>query len=132
MILLAHETGGDAFQAIHEPGNRHFGRIVHEQTHRCKLLQKRFSSAQAEADEKLHWVHVLVWNAKAFIAGTYHGLDKKHLPAYLDEFGYRFNRRIWQPQLFGRVLNACVSGPIVSYQIRTSDIGLQRPNARAG
>ena len=31
MILLAHETGGDAFQAIHEPGYRHFGRIVHEQ-----------------------------------------------------------------------------------------------------
>ena len=79
------------------------------------FVHERVLSSEAEIDEKLHWVHVLISNAKAFIAGTYHGLDRKHLQAYLDEFCYRFNRRIWQPQLFGRVLNACVSGPIVTY-----------------
>lgn len=67
------------------------------------------------AEEKLRWVHTLISNAKAFIAGTHHGLDKKHLQAYLEEFCYRFNRRVWQPQLFGRLLSACVSGPIVTY-----------------
>ena len=46
MILLAYETGGDAFKAIHEPGYRHFGRIVHEQMHMIffpiELHQGRF------------------------------------------------------------------------------------------
>jgi hypothetical protein len=56
-------------------------------------MHDRVLSSDAEADEKLRWVHTLVSNAKAFIAGTYHGLDKKHLQAYLYEFCYRFNRR---------------------------------------
>lgn len=34
----------------------------------------------------LKWVHVLSSNAKAFLKGTYHGIDKKHLQAYLDEY----------------------------------------------
>ena len=37
---------------------------------------------------------MVVSNAKALIGGTYHGLgrkDGKHLQAYLDEYGYRFN-----------------------------------------
>lgn len=57
----------------------------------------------------LPWLHILVSNAKAFIAGTYHGLGRKHLQAYLDEFCYRFNRRFWEDQLFERLLYSCVS-----------------------
>jgi len=34
----------------------------------------------------LKWLHPFGSNAKAFIAGTYHGMDRKHLQAYLDEF----------------------------------------------
>jgi len=43
----------------------------------------------------LKWVNILVSKAKAFILGTYHGVMKKHLQRYLDEFCYRFNRRFW-------------------------------------
>jgi len=57
----------------------------------------------------LPWVDTLISNAKAFIEGTYHGLDRKHLQAYLHEFCYRFNRRFWEHQLFGRLLNACLA-----------------------
>ena len=46
-----------------------------------------------EDPDHLHWLHTVISNAKAFIAGTYHGLDPKHLQAYLSEFCYRFNRR---------------------------------------
>ena len=41
----------------------------------------------------LHWLHVMISNAKAFILGTYHGLPQKNLQEYLDEFCYRFSRR---------------------------------------
>ncbi|MCX5887921.1 MAG: IS1595 family transposase, partial [Deltaproteobacteria bacterium] len=33
----------------------------------------------------------------------------KHLPRYLAEFCYRFNRRFWEPQMFNRMLHACVN-----------------------
>jgi transposase-like protein len=60
--------------------------------------------------EFLKWLHIIISNAKAYISGTYHGLEEKNLQSYLDEFCYRFNRRFNTKQLFGRVLNACISG----------------------
>ena len=68
-----------------------------------------------EGPEFLKWVHTIISNAKAYIDGTYHGLDKVHLQSYLDEFCYRFNRRNRSKELFSRLLAACVDGPITTY-----------------
>lgn len=38
-------------------------------------------------------VHRVFGNLKTWLRGTHHGVDNKHLPAYLDEFTFRFNRR---------------------------------------
>ena len=62
-----------------------------------------------ENPEHLRWLHVVISNLKAFLGGTYHGVPKKHLQAFIDEFCYRFNRRFWQEQLFARTLCACAS-----------------------
>ena len=51
----------------------------------------------------LHWLHILVSNAKAFILGTYHGLPTEHLQSYLDEFCFRFSRRFFYGRLFDRL-----------------------------
>ncbi len=51
----------------------------------------------------LHWLHVIVGNAKAFILGTYHGLPKDNLQSYLDEFCFRFSRRSFQSALIDRL-----------------------------
>ena len=67
----------------------------------------------------LKWVNILVSNAKAFILGTYHGVQKKHLQKYLDEYCYRFNRRFWPGQAFDRLLLACSrSGPMTYAELR--------------
>lgn len=63
----------------------------------------------------LHWLHIIISNAKSFIDGTYHGLDKKHLQRYLDEFCYRFNRRWAENGLFSKLLFACVVAPKITY-----------------
>ena len=63
----------------------------------------------------LRWLHVIVSNLKAFISGTYHGLGKKHLQRYFNEFCYRFNRRRFGGQLFNRLLTACISTPTITY-----------------
>lgn len=56
----------------------------------------------------LPWVHIMISNAKAIFQGTYHGVSTKHLPKYLAEFCYRFNRRFQQNQLFDRLTWACI------------------------
>jgi len=66
--------------------------------------------------DHLKWLHTMLSNAKAFIAGTYHGLDKKHLQAYLNEFCFRTNRRKFQGQLFNRLLSACALAKTITYK----------------
>lgn len=45
----------------------------------------------------------MISNAKAFILGTYHGLPKKYLQTYLDEYCFRFSRRDFGPRLLERL-----------------------------
>ena len=63
----------------------------------------------------LRWVHTLISNVKAFFLGTYHGLGKKHLQSYFDEFSFRFNRRFWPDQLFPRLVHAVAVSYILGY-----------------
>ncbi len=59
----------------------------------------------------LHWLHIVISNAKAFILGTYHGLSKKYLQSYLDEYSFRFSRRNFGPALLERLTPGCISCP---------------------
>ncbi len=43
--------------------------------------------------KKMQLIHIVFGNLKAFLNGTYHGVSKKHLQAYLNEYVFRFNRR---------------------------------------
>ena len=65
-----------------------------------------------EHPEHLKWIHVVISNAKAFIADTYHGLSNIHLQAFLDEYCFRFNRRKWVGQIFTRTISACILADI--------------------
>lgn len=49
----------------------------------------------SRTDESLPMVHLVVSNLKAWLAGTHHGVSVRHLPAYLNEFVFRFNRRFY-------------------------------------
>jgi len=39
------------------------------------------------------WVNTMISNVKNSMHGTYHAINKKHLPRYLGEFCFKFNRR---------------------------------------
>jgi transposase-like protein len=65
--------------------------------------------------EHLHWTHIIISNAKAFVQGTFHGLDAKHLQRYLDEFCYRLNRRYLAHDIFAHLSNACALAPPKPY-----------------
>ena len=68
-----------------------------------------------EAPKVLPWVHTLIANIKGNIRGIHHGVSPKHLPRYLAEFCYRFNRRFWEPQMFNRMLHACLNSTTITF-----------------
>ena len=43
--------------------------------------------------ETFTWVNTMIGNVKNSMTGAYHAINHKHLPRYLAEFCYRFNRR---------------------------------------
>ena len=102
-------------------GQMVLGNFPRQHGHRSDLHDKQlvYPNQGAPRHDVLKWVNVLVSNAKAFILGTYHGVQKKHLQRYLDEFCYRFNRRFWPGQAFDRLLLACSrSGPMTYAELR--------------
>jgi transposase-like protein len=58
----------------------------------------------------LPWSHTVFSNLKTWLRGTFHGVSNKHLPRYLQEFEYRFNRRWRESQMFEFVLRRAVLG----------------------
>ncbi len=47
----------------------------------------------ANPDEILPRVHRVISNLKTWLQGTHRGVSEEHLPTYLEEFTFRFNRR---------------------------------------
>jgi len=57
----------------------------------------------------LPMVHLIVSNLKRWLLGTHKGaVLAHHLPAYLNEFTFRFNRRYWRGPAFHRALGLMV------------------------
>ena len=109
VLGITHQTVGDF-------AKRHLGQdslIRSDALPALNILGEKHSheariTPAEKADEWLPWVHIVISNMKRFILGTYHGVSAIHLQEYLNEFCYRFNRRIWEPQLPNRLLTLCV------------------------
>ena len=70
----------------------------------------------ARSAEILPWVHRIFGNLKTWLRGTFHGVSGKHLPRYLAEFAYRFDRRWCEGELFGFVLQRAAQGEPFPYR----------------
>ena len=60
-------------------------------------------------------VHKLFSNVKTWLNGTYHGVSTKHLPRYLREWSYRFNRRGRVAELDTFLLRRAVNRATITY-----------------
>lgn len=69
-------------------------------------IEKTVIGDPKQASEIFKWVHTAISNAKGIFEGVCHGVSKKHLQLYLDEFCYKFNRRYFGGNLFKRLLIA--------------------------
>lgn len=57
-----------------------------------------------QATTILPHIHRVFSNLKSWLIGTHHGVSKQHLPAYLNEYVFRFNRRQTPMAAFQTVL----------------------------
>jgi len=70
----------------------------------------------AVAEEYLPIIHLVFSNLKAWLQGTHHGaVSPQHLPAYLNEFTFRFNRRFYPFNAFRSLLGIGANGEAPTY-----------------
>ena len=65
--------------------------------------------------KSLPWAHTVASNLKTWLRGTFHGVSPKHLPRYVDEFSYRFDRCWREGELFAFVLRRVTRGHPLPY-----------------
>jgi hypothetical protein len=53
----------------------------------------RIVGSPEQAHKRFPHIHHVFGNLKTWLNGTYHGVEPKYLPSYLDEYVFRFNRR---------------------------------------
>ena len=101
-----------------DEGSQHFNADALQAHYVVKSMGHKLAvkkSVDEEGFEHLGWAHIFISLAKRFLLGTYHGVSKKHLQPYLDEFCFRTNRRFREGSLTWSLLRACVFSVPVTY-----------------
>ena len=75
------------------------------------------SGARAARTPAFKWVNTALGNIKAAITGTYRSIAPKHVPRYLAEFEYRFNRRYDLAGMLPRLATAALQAPPMPYRL---------------
>jgi transposase-like protein len=75
------------------------------------------SGRKAALNPAFKWVNTTLGNIKSAITGTYRALRDKHVPRYLAEFEYRFNRRYDLAAMMPRLGFVAVRTPPMPYRL---------------
>ena len=82
----------------------------------------KFTAVARFGGEFFPIIHTLFSNIKAWLVGTHHGVSAKHLPRYLREWSYRFNRRNLPDGLDGYLIRRAVECATITYDQLKSGI----------
>jgi transposase-like protein len=96
--------GLDCFAAVTQAGCRH-------------TAIKTGSGRRAAQTPAFKWVNTALGNIKAALVGTYRAGRAKHVPRYLAEFEYRFNRRYKLEEMIPRLAFVALRTPPVPYRL---------------
>src|SRR5687767_13119697 len=75
------------------------------------------SGKKAVRTPAFKWANTLLGNLKTSLAGTFHAIREKHVPRYLAQFQYRFNRRYDLAAMIPRLGWAAVRTPPMPYRL---------------
>lgn len=82
------------------------------------------TTGDAAKENRRHfkWVNTMIGNVKRALHGTYHAVSHRHLPRYLAEFCYRFNRRFRLEQMIEQLAWAAVqTKPIPQHTLKLAE-----------
>jgi transposase-like protein len=78
----------------------------------CKHIRYVTGGGPKSVDKpEFIWVNTMIGNVKNAMRGSYHSINPRHLPRYLGEFCYRFNRRFDLKQMMPRFLSVATRTP---------------------
>jgi transposase-like protein len=78
---------------------------------------KTGSGPKSVKNHQFKWVNTALGNIKSAITGTYRAIRSKHVPRYLAEFEYRYNRRFDLVAMIPRLIWASVRTPPMPYRL---------------
>lgn len=80
----------------------------------------RIVGSPERAHQKAPHIHRVFSNLKTWLLGTYHGVEPKYLQSYLDEYVFRFNRRVTPMAAFQTLLGISLQrDPLPMDQLRS-------------
>lgn len=79
-----------------------------------ELAKKGYSYKTVQSRELEH-IHKTFGNLKTWIEGTHHGVSKKHMQAYMNEFVFRHNRRRTPMAAFQTILGLAARCESITY-----------------
>jgi transposase-like protein len=101
--------------AVHSDGLACFGAVTAAGCDHTPTILSGPGIAQRRL--ALNWVDTMLGNVKNAIHGTYHAIRAKHLPRYLAEFSYRFNRRYDLAGMLARLATTAAHTPPMPYRL---------------
>jgi transposase-like protein len=81
------------------------------------VVIKTGSGPKAAKTPAFKWVNTVLGNIKAALVGTYRAVREKHVPRYLAEFEYRFNRRYDLAAIIPRLTFIALRTPPMPYRL---------------
>ncbi len=95
---IVHSDGLGCFPAVEDAG--------------CEHVKYVTGGGPGSVDKaEFIWVNTMIGNVKTAMGGTYHSINSRHLPRYLAEFCYRFNRRFDLRKMMPRFLCVAMRTP---------------------
>jgi hypothetical protein len=95
---LVVSDGLACFDAVTDAGCQHIGIVTG-------------GGSESVLLEAFTWVNTIISNVKRSINGAYHAINHKHLPRYLAELFYRFNRRFVLEDMLPRLCYVAARTP---------------------
>jgi transposase-like protein len=121
--VIARATQAEVLPFLHDYVDPSASRVATDGLQTYRVLpeagfrhRRRVQGAPERAVRILPWVHRIAGNLKTWLRGTFHGVSRKHLQRYLDEFAFRLEHRWTEQELFGHVLRRATLASPLSYR----------------
>ena len=82
------------------------------------------------AEAWLPLIHLAFGNLKTWLNGVHHGVSPQHLPAYLNEYTFRFNRRFYPFNAFRSLLAIVAETEPTTYAALYDTVNAENPRRR--